>query len=374
MAKKDDNNPWTSPKKPKNPWDLKVVDGKAKKTGGKNDGGSNGQMPPDFDVLLKQIQDKFSGGGSSNGSMIKIILGVLLLLWLGSGFYLVNVNQHAVVQRFGRYVKTVTNQGLHYHLPYPIETVTKPNVTFERRIEIGQNLRSRLRGQSGNDESLMLTGDANIIDIDFVVQWFIGDAKNYLFNIRDPEGTIKKVAESAMREVVGQNDLQFIITGGRGTVATSVRNLMQEMLDDYQTGIMIKEVLIQDASVPSEVMDAFEDVIRADQDAETLRNQALQYQNDIVPKARGEAIQMLNAAKAYREQVINQANGDADRFNQVYSAYAQSKDVTRKRLYLETLEEVFANSSKVILDNEGGAGVLPYLPLDGLKTQKTGNQ
>ena len=338
---------------------------KKRKTGGGGSGGnSGGPIPPDLDELLKQFQAKFNGEkGLSAGFIALIVFG----LWLASGIYIIQPQEQGVIQRFGKYVKTIEQQGLHYRMPWPIETVLRPDVTFERRIEIG------FRGnQDRPDESLILTGDANIVDIDFVVQWQVGAAKDFVFNIRAPEETIKKVAESAMREVVGQNNLQSIITERRADVAKQVQTIMQNMLDEYGAGVSISQVLIQGATVPGPVMDAFEDVIRADQDAETMKNQALKYKNDILPRARGNAIKLIKEAEGYKEQVVSKAQGDAQRFKDVYKSYATAKDVTRERLYLETIEEILQNSQKFVLGGKGGNGVLPYLPLNELKKSKDG--
>lgn len=335
-----------------------------RKTGGGGSGGNGGGTPPDLDALLKQFQKRFdSDKGFGAGFIALIIFG----LWLASGIYIIQPQEQGVVQRFGEYVQTIEQQGLHYHMPWPIENVLLPDVTFERRIEIG------FRGtQDRPDESLILTGDANIVDIDFVVQWQVGIAKDFVFNIRDPEGTIKKVAESAMREVVGQNNLQSIITERRAAVAQQVQAIMQAMLDEYGSGVSISQVLIQGATVPQPVMDAFEDVIRADQDAETMKNQALKYKNDIIPRARGNAIKLIKEAEGYKEQVVSQAQGDAQKFKDVYKAYANAKDVTRERLYLEMIEDVLGNSQKFILNSKSGNGVLPYLPLNELTKSKGG--
>ncbi len=355
--------PWN---KGNDPWGQAPINdsrpSKKRKTVG---GGGNSNTPPDLDELLKQFQSKFNG---EKGVGIGFIFIILIGIWLASGIYIIQPQEQGVVQRFGKYTKTIEKQGLHYHLPFPIETVEKPDVTFERRIEIG------FRGnQDRPDESLILTGDANIVDIDFVVQWQVGIAKDFVFNIRDPEGTIKKVAESAMREVVGQNNLQSIITERRADVAKQVQAIMQEMLDEYGAGVSISQVLIQGATVPGPVMDAFEDVIRADQDAETMKNQALKYKNDIIPRARGNAIRLRKEAEAYKEQVINQAKGDAQKFKDVYTAYSEAKDVTRERLYLETIEEILRNNQKFILNSQSGNNVLPYLPLNELKKSEDQN-
>lgn len=314
-----------------------------RQTGPSRSGG--GGEPP----FLKWLQHN-----GNAGSKITLGLLALVLLWLASGIYRVDPEQQAIITRFGRYMDTVEEQGLNYHLPWPFESVQKVNVTFERRLEIG------FIGMSGErmdnpDESQMLTGDANIVDIDFVVQWKIGNAKDFVFNIRDPENTIKKVAESAMREVVGQNDLQDIITDRREDVAVRVRENMQSILDSYKAGVSVTQVLVQDASVPPPVLEAFEDVIRATQEAETNKNKSYKYRNEIVPRAQGDAIRLIKEAEAYKAQVVAQANGEAKRFNDVYSVYRSAPDVTRSRLYLQAIQDVLQNSKTVITDSTGSS-------------------
>lgn len=296
--------------------------------------------------------------------------GLAALLWLGSGLYRVQPQENAVLLHFGRYTQTVTEPGLHYHWPWPVEQVLKPNVTFERRIEMGYGEGDFYSGQDAKEASMMLTGDANIVDLHFVVQWKIGDAKQFLFNIRDPQGTLKRVAESAMREVVGQNNLQDIITDKREDIAARVKTIMQDILNSYGSGVMITQVLIQDATVPAPVLDAFEDVVRANQQAETLKNQALRYRNEIVPRAQGDAIRLVKEAEAYQSEVVARAKGDAQRFSEVYAAYQTAPEVTRKRLYLDTMEEMLKNTRPIIM--EGGAkGALPYLNLNELRNKAT---
>jgi membrane protease subunit HflK len=243
-------------------------------------------------------------------------------------------------------------------------------VTRINRIEIGFRSATEGRRQERDvvDESLMLTGDENIIDIDYTVFWVIKDAGQYLFKIRDPEGTVKKAAESAMREVIGRTELQPALTEARAQIETSSRQLLQTMLDEFESGIAITQVQLQKADPPSPVIDAFNDVQRARADRERLRNEAEAYRNDVSPRARGEAERLIQEASAYREQVINLARGDAERFTKIYQAYSQSKEVLGKRMYLETMEQILSGAHKVILDSNvgGGQGVVPYLPLDKL--------
>jgi modulator of FtsH protease HflK len=323
------------------------------------------------------------GNGANNAGPknlpLPLIVAAVGLLWLAGGIYRVLPEENAVVLRFGKFVETVSDAGLHYHLPWPFETMQKLNVTMERRIEIGYRGGATIGGMTQNaskldvpEESLILTGDANIVDIDFVVQWKVADAKAFLFNIRNQEDTIKKVAESALREVVGQGNLQTIITEDRENVAIKTRKIMQDILAEYQSGVMVTQVLIQDASVPGPVLEAFEDVVRANQQAETMRNQALKFKNEIVPQAQGEAARMLREAEAYRSQVVSRAEGDVARFNDVYKAYANAKNVTRERMYVETMEAVLQNSQKIMLDGQGagGRGVVPYVSLNDLIKQQ----
>jgi len=308
------------------------------------------------------------GVGSSRG--IALVIGLLAVIWLASGIYRVEADEQGVVMRFGQWVRT-EQPGLRYHLPAPIETVLLPKVTRVNRIEVGY--RSAGEGRRGDrdvpDESLMLTGDENIIDIDFTVFWVIKDAGEYLFKIRDPEVTVKKAAESAMREVIGRTDLQPALTEARQQIETSTRQLLQAMLDDYEAGIEVTQIQLQKADPPAPVIDAFNDVQRARADRERARNEAESYRNDIIPRARGEAERLIQEASAYREQVVNLAQGDAERFRKEYDAFSQARDVTAKRMYLETMEEILRGAHKVIIDGnaQGAQGVVPYLPLNQLQ-------
>jgi modulator of FtsH protease HflK len=340
--------------------------------GGNGSGpGPRRPIPPDFEELLRRGQDRFRRvlpGGFGTGSGILIVVAAIFVIWLASGFYRVLPDQEGVVLRFGAYNRT-TPPGLHYHLPVPIETVLKPAVTRVNRTEIGY--RTEESGQSLSqvpEEGLMLTGDENIVDINFTVFWVIKDAGQYLFNIRDPEGTVKAVAESAMREVIGETPIVEALAAGRGKIENNTRNLMQTLLDSYGAGIAITQVQLQKADPPAQVIEAFRDVQRALADRETARNKAEAYRNQIIPKAKGEAVQIAQQAQAYKQQIIARATGDAARFDAVYQAYKAAEDVTRQRLYLETIEGIFEDSHKVIIDKaaEGRSGVLPYLPLPSL--------
>ena len=290
----------------------------------------------------------------------RIGVWALVILWLLSGIYQVQPNEQGVVLRFGRYVDT-TDAGLHYHLPMPIEKVEKVNITQERSINLGV---AEPAGSSFT-ESHMLTGDENIVDINLTIVWKIKDAKDYLFNMRSPDQTVRVAAQSVLREIVGQSQMQPIITGDRGKVEDDTKDELQKVLDEFGAGIQIVRVKLQKADPPKQVVDAFNEVQRAKADMERFKNEAEAYRNEILPKARGEAAQRLQDAQAYKEAVINRAQGDAERFLSVQKAYAQGKEVTRKRLYIETMEKVMAGADKTIVQQEkNGAPVIPYLPLD----------
>jgi membrane protease subunit HflK len=330
--------------------------------------------------MLRQAQDRLgnifspkSGGESKKG--LGLVALLVMALWLGTGFYRVLPEENAVLLTFGKWSSTRGESGLGYHIPWPIQTVMKVNVAFDRRVEIGfrDQPPSRIAGNAATEknnvasESQMLTGDENIVDIDFVVMWRIGDAKNYLFQIRDPETTIKKVAESAMRETIGRGKIQRALTEGRADIEARTKELMQKMLDDYQSGISINSVQLLRVDPPAPVVDAFDDVQRARSDMERTKNEAETYRNDIVPRARGDAQKLIQDAGAYKEAVISKAQGEAARFLSVYDAYAQSKDVTAKRIYIETMQQIMQNSKKVIVGDGKSGAVLPYLSLDQLQ-------
>jgi membrane protease subunit HflK len=367
---KKNRNPWGNPPGgngggPRGPWGG----------GGNNGGRGRGPDQPDFDEFFKNLQggmkDLFPGN-LGNGRVFLAGAGILALLWLGSGLYIVNPGESAVVQRFGAWSRTVDTEGLKYHLPAPFEKLTKFNVDEIRTLNIGftgQTGRAGTPVSTGRDvpeESLMLTSDFNIVDLDFVVQWQISSAEDFIFNIEDPEQTLRKVAQSAMREVVGQTRMFAIITTERGVVAERAKAIMQKILDDYKSGINIRQVLVNSAEVHPDVQSAFQDVQSAKQDAEDVQNRAQAYREDIVPKARGQATRVLQEAEAYKQSVVSRATGDADRFNAILSAYQTGQDVTKERIYIETMESVLKNAQKVILDNKGGNGVVPYLPLGEL--------
>lgn len=300
-------------------------------------------------------------GGFGNLRSLWLVAAVILGFWGLSGFYIVQPDEQGVELLFGRYVKT-TQPGVNYWPPTPIGAVMKPKVTQTNQLTIG------FRGAPGNirevpQESLILSGDQNIVDIQFVVQWRISDAGNFLFNMRDPEATVKIAAESALREVVGSNPLTSVVTNQRDQLAQQARELLQGIMDSYKAGVTILDLRIQKADPPKEVIDAFNDVQRAKQDAERLENEALAYRNDIIPRAKGEAARMVQNATADRERLVKEAEGQAARFTSFYETYAANKDITARRMYLEAMQEVLSKSNKVIMDSKGGSGVVPYLPL-----------
>lgn len=339
--------------------------------------GPRGSGDPDLDAVLRQAQERFrtvfgqGGGGnarpprSAPAISFAGIFAVAIGLWLASGFYRVEPQENAVILTFGKWSDTRTEAGLGYAIPWPVQEVMKVDVAFDRRLEVG--FRDQTGPRGGTDvpgESLMVTGDENIIDIDFVVLWRIGDAGKYLFQIRDPETTVKKVAESAMREIIGRTPIQKALTEARGEVEAGTRELMQKMLDEYESGITINSVQLLKVDPPADVVDAFVDVQRARADRERARNEAETYRNDILPRARGDAQKLEQDAQAYKESVIIRAQGDADRFTAIVSGYGGSRDITQKRMYIETMQQVMQNSRKLIVSED--KGVLPYLPLDTL--------
>tara|TARA_Y100001968_G_scaffold112582_1_gene102023 strand:+ start:137 stop:1294 length:1158 start_codon:yes stop_codon:yes gene_type:complete len=350
--------------------------------GSGNQGG--GPTPPDIDEVIRRGQAKLRSllpkGFGGLKAWILVIL-VLLGIWAANGFYRVQPNQEGVPVLLGRFVGTTTNPGLHWNWPAPIGKVYTPDVTAENRIEIGLRTsgESSRRGASVRDmpeESQMITGDENIVDIDFVVFWRISDAPNYLFNIRNPDETVKMAAESVMRAIIGQTPIQEALTSRREDIEARTLSSLQKLMSEYKAGIQVRQVQLLAVLPPKNVIDAFDEVSRARQDMDRLKNEAEAFRNDIVPRARGEAQQLLQGAEAYRQEVVNRAQGDANRFNSVYQAYRQSKDVTTTRIYLETLEGIFSNVNKVIIDSEvgkAGAGVVPYLPLPEIKKKQQNN-
>jgi membrane protease subunit HflK len=346
---------------------------------------SSGPTPPDLEEFLRRSQDRLRtvlpGGNLGGRGFVIIVLGALVV-WSLTGIFTVNPDELGVVLRFGQYVRDA-KPGLNYHLPYPIESVLTPKVTRVNRIDVGiraDDLRRSTPTRDLLEESLMLTGDENIVDVDFSVFWLIkpDGAGDYLFNIQNPEGTVKAVAESAMREVVGRSEIQPILTGARQTIETGVQELMQKTLDSYGAGIQVTQVQLQKVDPPAQVIDAFRDVQAATSDAERAQNEAQTYTNRVVPEARGRAAQITQAADAYKAQTVAEATGQTARFLKVYEEYKKAPDVTRERMYLETMERLFGGTDKIILDSGGqGSGVVPYLPLDQLtrpQAQRPGAQ
>ena len=341
---------------------------------------SSGPTPPDLEELLRRSQDKLRRvlpGGNFGGRGVALILLGVLALWGFSGFFRVEPDEVGVVLRFGKYVRDV-QPGLNYHIPYPVESALTPKALRVNKIDVGMRLVDDIRrGATMRDvpeESLMLTGDENIVDVDFSVFWLVkpGGVSDYLFNIQNPEGTVKAVAESAMREVIGRSQIQPILTGARQTIEGGVQDLMQRTLDHYGAGVQITQVQLQKVDPPAQVIDAFRDVQAARIDAERAQNEAQTYANRVVPEARGRVAQITQAAEAYREQTVAEATGQASRFLKIYDQYKNAPEVTRQRMYLETMERLFGGTDKIIVDtnkNAGGTGVVPYLPLNELRPQ-----
>ena len=331
---------------------------------------------PDLEDMLRRLQQNLrnpfggrGGGGGGTGADgrgpqygLALIGGLLAFGWIASGIYIVDQGQQAVITRFGKYEGPPRQAGPHWHLPFPIEAVRVESVTRQRQTLVGRNE----RGEDVEDESLMLTGDKNIVDISFTVVWQLSDIEKYVFNVNNPDEAVKAVAESAMREVIGRRQLDDIITKDQARVEIETQDLMQKTLDYYQAGVMVAQVQMNRRTPPAQVVDAFQDVIKAGQDQVTKRNEAELYRNDVVPKARGAASATVQAAEAYREQVVRLAEGEAQRFTAVDTEYKKAPAVTRQRLYLETMERVYGGADKIIVDTRG-TGVQPYLPLDQLR-------
>jgi modulator of FtsH protease HflK len=333
-------------------------------------GGGGGGGPPDLEDLLRRSQDRLrrflpgGGRGFTTGSLLIILLGIVVV-WLVSGIYFVGAREQGVVLRFGKFIAR-TAPGPNYHLPWPIETVETPEVTKENQINIGYGQVADANGQTSTEdipeESLMLTGDENIVDVNFTVFWVIKDAGAYLFNVDTPDQAIKAVAESAMREVVGQNQIEPILTQDREPVQIQVRELMQKTLDEYGAGVTVTRVQMQKVDPPLEVISAYRDVQAARADQERMRNEAEAYANKIIPEARGQAAQIVQQAQGYKQKAIAEASGEAKRFTSVYEEYRKSPEITRKRMYLETMAHLFAPMNKVIVDENAAKNIIPYLP------------
>lgn len=355
----DNNSPWGSGGKGSggrgnSPWG----------SGGGNQGGRKPQQT-ELDNVIKGFKNKFGGrgpvqGGGSGGpsglGIPAVVIGAGIIMLLLSCVYTVDQQEEAVVLRFGEYQRTAPS-GLNFKMPTPIEKVMKRKTREVQKIDIG--------GSVGASE--MLTGDENIVDIDFSVLWRINNLEDYLFNVDETDIAVKAIAESAMREIIGKNNLEGIITTERLKVTADVKTLMQATLDEYEAGVVIVEVQLQKADPPGEVVEAFRDVVNAAQDAETVINQATEYSNKVIPEAEGTAAKIVQDAEAYKGRVTAEANGEAERFRLIYKEYKAAPRVTRQRMYLETIEEVYKDSEKLILDSAAGSGVVPYLSLDELK-------
>jgi membrane protease subunit HflK len=340
---------------------------------------SSGPTPPDLEDLLRRSQDKLKSvmPGNLGGKGIALIVAAAVAIWGFSGFFRVEPDELGVVMRFGKHVRDAY-PGLNYHLPYPVESVLTPKITRVNRIDVGMRVvEDARRGNTMRDvpeESLMLTGDENIVDVDFSVFWVIkpgapgkpSGAADYLFNIQNPEGTVKAVAESAMREVVGRSNIQPILTGARQGIETAVQDLMQKTLDDYGAGVQITQVQMQKVDPPAQVIDAFRDVQAARADLERAQNESQTYANRVVPEARGRVAQIIQGAEAYREQTVAEATGQTSRFIKVLEEYQKAPEVTRQRIYLETMERLFGGTEKIIMDSGSGSGVVPFMSLDEL--------
>ena len=347
-------------------------------SGGKGPWGSGpqspGPTPPNLEQILRRGQDKLRSvlpGGNLGGKGFAVLALAAIALWGFSGFFRVEPDELGVVLRFGQDVREV-QPGLNYHLPYPVETALTPKALRVNKIDIGMrqvedDRRSATREMP--EESLMLTGDENIVDVNFSVLWKVKPTGvgDYLFNIQNPEGTVKAVAESAMREVVGRSEIQPILTGARQTVENAVQELMQKTLDHYGAGILVQQVQLQKVDPPAQVIDAFRDVQAARADLERAQNEAQTYANRVVPEARGNVAKITQAAEAYKSQTVAEATGQTSRFVKIYEEYKKAPEVTRERMYLETMERVLGGSNKIIVDsNPGAQGVVPYLPLNEL--------
>lgn len=347
--------------------------------------GNNKGGPPDLDEVFRKLRQqlgglfgKNSGAGGGNGGtvppeasgpiptkVIGAIAAAIIIGWAATGIYTVDEGRRGVVLRFGEGV-AVAMPGPHWHIPYPIETVEIIDMDQTRAVEVGyRSGESGAQGESLLNESLMLTQDENIVNVKFAVQYNVKDAKNYLFNVRDPDMTLRQATESAMREVVGKNNMDFVLGEGKSEVVARAKDIIQKMLDRYVTGLQVVSVNIQDTQAPEEVQGAFLDAIKAREDEQRLKNEAEAYANDVIPKARGAAARLIEEANGYKSRVIEQAKGDASRFQQILTEYEKAPKVTRDRLYIDAMESVYGRSSKVMIDAKGGNNLL-YLPMDKL--------
>ncbi|MDH5358062.1 MAG: FtsH protease activity modulator HflK [Gammaproteobacteria bacterium] len=337
--------------------------------------------PPDLDEVIRNMQRKLGGifgGGSSggnkssNGSSLGfgLIFSVIVVVWLLSGIYIVDPAERGVVLRFGAYSET-TLSGPHWHLPYPIEKVEVVDVEQIRNAEIGYRSTGGRSGSTIHSESLMLTKDENIVDLKIAVQYRIKDVSQYVFNVRNPDLILRQMTESAVRETVGQSNMDFVLTEGRSAIASSTEALLQSILDAHETGLIITSVNMQDVQPPEQVQAAFADVVKAREDEVRQKNEAEAYANDIVPRARGAAFRIVQEAEAYKSQIIAKASGDTSRFLQVMKEYEKAPEITRERLYLDTMESVYTQSQKVMIDVSKDSNNVLYLPLDRLRGGNT---
>jgi membrane protease subunit HflK len=341
--------------------------------------------PPDLDELLRNLNAKLNGlfgrkgrgepptggGGGDGGAKMAgngawLLALLVLFAWLASGFYIVDASNRGVVLRFGKYHET-TQPGPRWHLPYPLETAEIVNLSQVRTVEVGyrNNVKSKVL-----KESLMLTDDENIIDIQFAVQYILKSPEDFLFNNRATDDAVLQIAETAIREIVGKSKMDFVLYEGREQVAAQATALMQEILDRYKTGILVSKVTMQNAQPPEQVQAAFDDAVKAGQDRERLKNEGQAYANDVIPKAKGAAARLLEEANGYRQRVIANSEGEASRFKQVLFEYQKAPGVTRERMYIATIQQVLESTSKIIIDQKGG-GSLMYLPLDKLLQMPT---
>ncbi len=351
---------------------------------GQGPGGGGGNQPPDIEDMLKRSQDRMKqvmkgggGGGVPGGLLFLAAAAAAAVVGFYAFFFQVGTAEQGIVMRFGQFIRS-EGAGLHFRWPYPVEEILIVNVQEQNIVEVGNRTLASQRDNRFStpaavrdvpEESLMLTADENIVDIDFVVLWSVANAENYLFKIERPKETVKDVAESAMREIIGKSKIGDVLAPGREPIEAAVKKLMQKTLDSYESGVSITEIKIQQAQAPSQVRAAFEDVISAIQDRDRAQNEAKGYANKVIPEARGEAQRILQAAQGYKEQSIADATGQTARFISVYEQYKKAPEVTRKRMFLETMEGVMGGADKIIIDSKAGQGVVPYLPLDQLNSK-----
>ena len=370
MSWNNNDGPWgpSGGKSGGNPWKKKDP------TDGDVPPPNNPPPPPNLDKFFRLLNENFERWRRHIGGpqqLFVVGLSLVFAFWILSGFYQVATDQVGVVMRFGAFDRVET-AGLRYHMPYPIEDVLIPNVTSQNEIQIGFHRSNRTSDVIQNipEESMMLTQDENIVNVEFAVFWRVSDINKFLFEVRDPEQTVKMAAESAMREVIGQNKLQYALTDGRSQIADDAKEHLQKLVDEYNAGVIITQINLQAVSVPDEVKAAFQDVVNARLDQERFQNEAETHANKVIPEAKGESSKITQQALAYRDQEIAIAQGDADRFKEVLAAYSQAKDVTAKRLYLETMEAVLGDAKKIIIDKTSG-GTVPYLALQDLLQSKS---